>query len=142
MPSMKLVRLTNQRPADEQQRALDPPRQRRHDRSSAGRLAITMPTASAWQQRGAAQPEGADVVDRADDRDERSRGKQRQRAASRAGCACRSQDERRASGRERCADDGDAAALRRRLAVRGARIGMRQRIGLEPRPSSADQARR
>ena len=140
MPSMKLVRLTNHRQASSSSARSTHHGSTGTTRSSAGRPASTMPTASACRTSRGATSMRPDIVGQAPT------------AAMNAVAAKTSQSEpgsNDGSGADRegaggdgdgRGDDGDAAALRRGLAMRRPCVGMRERITLQQRQQCEDDA--
>ena len=115
MPSMKLTRLTNHTPPTNRHSALDPPGQDRQDVPFRRQRGDQGADGEALQHEPRHCRQGADVVDGADQGEQdRCRGWHQEWPASvvtegrqESGCA--------PSDGERCDDNGDAAALRRRL---------------------------
>ena len=128
---MKFVRLTNQRQASSSSARSIHHGSIGTTRNSAGRLASMMTTASACSSSRGATSMVQMSSTAADQRDERrGREHQPQRVRIRRGLMQPDRGGDRGDGDGR-GDDRDAAALRRRLAMRRARVGMRQRIALQ-----------
>ncbi len=124
--------------ADDERHALDPPRQKRHDAqfAPAARKSPPRPRAPAA---GIAARRNRDECRR---RRPRSRSGRRRRTRLQAAAVPASPDaENNMPHRhhDRRRDDRNAAALRRRDLVRGARIGAGQRVTLEQRTQDDDQ---
>ena len=136
MPSMKLTRLTNH----------TPPTSRIANSSVRGSCGIMLKFDRQRRQHGADRQrlqheprrgaEPADVIDHPDQR--KREGRERQRGQLRPGREARHRDPD-PQARERRRHHGDAAALRGRLAVRGARVRTRQCVAHEQGPQHDDQ---
>ncbi len=132
MPSMKFVRLTNQRHASSSSARSIHHGSIGSTRKSAGRLATIEADGERLQQQAWRDLDGPDVVGGADQGDEadgreHQTERRRDRIAAQRGCRGEHRD-----GRD---DDGDAAALRGRFAVRRPRVGMGE--GVAPQPAAA-----
>ncbi len=130
-PSMKFTRLTNHNPPTTRSRALDPPRQKRHDAQFVRQRKNHRRNRERLQQEPRHDVIGMNVGDDAHDRDQDDGREQNRKRHGARFIRCRVQHPDR-YGDGRC-DDGNAAALRRRHLVRGAGIGAGQRVTLEQR---------
>ncbi len=140
MPSMKLTRLTNHKPPISSRSRSSPPRQERHDTELIGQGVDDARDHDSLQDQAQAGGKRPNIVDRAEaSHDQHCRDNFRQvqvgRSAQRENC------ERDSDGAECRRDDGDAAALRRRRAMRRPGIRLGKRIALEPRVECDDQQR-
>ena len=125
--------------ADQQHSALDPPGQQRDDPRLGGQSCEQQDDGDGLQEKPRRDADSADVVDRADQRDECGRAENK---AQRRGLEprLRPRHHGRCGDADGRSDYGDAAALRRRHPMRGARVRPRQRVTLEQRPQRDDQS--
>ena len=139
MPSMKLTRLTNQTPPSSSSARSSGQGSCGTTRNSAGSAAITIPTARiCMSRRGAGpSPRMSSIAPTSASSTAASAEREQLRSPARPGDDADAEP----GARQRRGDDRDAAALRRRLAVRGAGIRARHRIAREIGPERENQSR-